>query len=157
MARNFVHFSLHIKQRATRQIYANEATCRLQENPLRLIMTNYICFPLSFYMAQQLARNIFYDVKRIITPWKSGSGSLMLFLIPHVICLESACSSCKLLSSVYWMMHTCIIRKNIIVTYFNISLLLLFYKKLRSKDPLLLAKWKNGKHENPILEAWDCF
>ena len=57
MARNFGHLSLRIKQRATRQIYANEATCRLQENPLRLIMANYICFPLSFYMAQQLARN----------------------------------------------------------------------------------------------------
>ena len=58
MARNFGHLSPRIKQRATQQIYANKATCRLQENPLRLIIDNYIRFPLSFYMTQPLTRNI---------------------------------------------------------------------------------------------------
>ena len=61
MARNFGHLSPRIKQWATRQIYANEARCRLQENPLRLIINNYIRFPLSFYATQQLARNIEAD------------------------------------------------------------------------------------------------
>ena len=42
---------------------ANEATCRLQENPLRFIINIYIRFPLSFYMTQQLAQNIEGDFK----------------------------------------------------------------------------------------------
>ena len=50
MARNFGYLSPRIKQRATQPIYANEATCRFQENPLRLIINNYIRSPLSFYM-----------------------------------------------------------------------------------------------------------
>ena len=62
MARIFGHLSPRIKQRATQQIYANEATCRLQENPLRLITNNYIRFPLSFYITQQLPRNIEGDL-----------------------------------------------------------------------------------------------
>ena len=37
MARNLRHLSLCIEQWATQETYANEATCRLQENPLRLI------------------------------------------------------------------------------------------------------------------------
>ena len=58
MAGNLGHLSSRVKQRATQQIYANKATCPLQEKPLRLIINNYIRFPLSFYMTQQLARNI---------------------------------------------------------------------------------------------------
>ena len=58
MSKNFGHLSPRIKQRINPQIYANEATCRLHENPLRLIINNYIRFPLSFYMTQQLAGNI---------------------------------------------------------------------------------------------------
>lgn len=50
MARNLGHLSLRVSQRATQQLYANDAACRLHENPLRLIINNYIRFPLSFYM-----------------------------------------------------------------------------------------------------------
>ena len=39
-------------------------------------------------------------MERIITRGKCGSGSLVLFLIRHVLSLESACSSRKLMSSV---------------------------------------------------------
>jgi len=35
----------------------------------------------------------------------------------HVLSLESAFSSRKLMFSVYWMMHTCIIRKNTIASH----------------------------------------
>ena len=59
----------------------------------------------------------FYDVERITTQWKCGSGSLVLFLIRHVLSLESAFSSRKLMFSVYWMMHTCIIRTNSIASH----------------------------------------
>ena len=58
MGRNLGHLSPRIKERATQQVYANEATCRLEEKPLRFIINNYIRFPLSFYVTQQLARNI---------------------------------------------------------------------------------------------------
>ena len=61
MTRNVAHLIPRIKQRATQQIYANAATCRLQENPVRLIINNYICFSLSFFMTQQIARNIKAD------------------------------------------------------------------------------------------------
>ena len=46
------------RQRATQQTYGSTATCLPLENPLRLIMNNYSRFPLSFYMTQQLARNV---------------------------------------------------------------------------------------------------
>ena len=49
MAWNFGYLSPRIKQRATQQIYADEATWHLQENLLRLIINNYNRFPLSFY------------------------------------------------------------------------------------------------------------
>ena len=58
MARNLGHLSPRIKLTGTQKIYANEATCHLQEKPLQLIINNYIRFSLSFYMTQQLARNI---------------------------------------------------------------------------------------------------
>lgn len=61
MARNLGHLSPRIRQRATQQMYANKATWRLQENPLRWIINNYIRFPLSFYMTQQLAQKIEVD------------------------------------------------------------------------------------------------
>ena len=44
-------------------------------------------------------RGRFYDAERIITRRKFGSVSLALFLIRHVLSLESACSSRKLVSS----------------------------------------------------------
>ena len=67
---------------------------------LRLIINNYISFPLSFYdTATRLKRRgIFYRVKGIITRRKCGSGSLVLFLIRHVLFLESVFSSRKLMS-----------------------------------------------------------
>ena len=46
------------KQQASQQTYGSTATCLPLENPLRLIMNNYIRFPLSFYMTQKLARNV---------------------------------------------------------------------------------------------------
>ena len=39
----------------------------------------------------------------------------MLFAIGHVLSLELVCSFHKLMSSVYGMMHTSIIHKNVIV------------------------------------------
>ena len=39
-------------------------------------------------------------MERIITRRKCGLGSLVLFLIRHVLSLESACSSPKLIASV---------------------------------------------------------
>ena len=56
-------------------------------------------------------------METIITRRKCGSGSLVLFLIRHVLSLASAFSSRKLMSSLYWMMHTCIIRKNSIASH----------------------------------------
>ena len=77
----------------------------------------------------------------------------MLFLNRHVLSLESACSSRKLVSSVYCMMHTCIICKNIIVTYI-IIILLLFDKKLRSIDSLIRKGfcWPNEKMANMKIQ-----
>ena len=62
-------------------------------------------------------RGRFYDVERITTQQKCGSGSLVLFLIRLVLSLESAFSSRNLMFSVYWMMHACIIRKNSIASH----------------------------------------
>jgi len=119
MTRNFRHLSLCIDQQATsQQRYAIDATCHLQENPLRLIYKQLHLFSsvvLYDTATRSKHRGRFYTVGRIIIQRKCDLGSLVLFLINHVLSIESACSSRKLMSSVYWMMHTSIICKNLIV------------------------------------------
>lgn len=91
MAKNFGHSSPRIEQWATQQRCANEAT-NLQENPLRLIINSYINSYIHFPLSGR-----FYDVERVITRRKRGSESLVLFLIRHVLSLESACSPHRLI------------------------------------------------------------
>ena len=67
-------------------------------------MNNYIAFPLTFYMTQQLAQNIkgdFMMKTQLLLGQNVVREVLCCFLLPHVLSLESVCSSRKLMASVY--------------------------------------------------------
>lgn len=87
-ATNFEHLSPRISQRATQQICASEATCRLQENPLPL--NSFSSVVLQDTANRSKHRRSFYDLERITTRRKCVS--LVMFLIRHVLSFESACS-----------------------------------------------------------------
>ena len=70
-----------------------------------------------------------------------GKCRVVSFLIRHVLFLESAFSSRKLMSSVYWLMHTCIIRKNSIASHTKrYNFVRHFWKRLEKATVVIRAK-----------------
>lgn len=81
----------------------------MQENPLRLIINNYIRFPLSFYdITIRLKHRGRCGKNNFITQRKFGSVSLVLFLMSHVLSHKSACSTLKASKS----LNTCSSTRN---------------------------------------------
>ena len=97
MIRNLGHLSPRIKQRVTQQIFSKEATCRIQENAIHSFSSVFLYDTAT--RSKHGGRS--YDMERIITRRKLGSGSLVLFLFCLVLSLASACSTRKFMSSMY--------------------------------------------------------